>query len=152
LLIADEPTTALDVSMQAQIIDLLLRLQAERKIAILLITHDLGVVAEMAHDVAVMYAGQIVEKADCKTLFALSRHPYTRALLDSLPRLPEPGREAPRLAAIPGTVPDPSQFPVGCRFAPRCRFAIEACGRPQELLALSPGHGVRCSRAPEGIV
>ncbi len=152
LLIADEPTTALDVSMQAQIIDLMLHLQEHRKIAILLITHDLGVVAEMAHDVAVMYAGQVVERADCKALFAKPRHPYTQALLDSLPRVPEPGQKTQPLAAIPGTVPDPSRFPPGCRFAPRCRHSIDPCRQPQDWSTVAVGHGTRCGRAKEGIV
>jgi len=151
LLIADEPTTALDVSLQAQIIDLLLRLQAELKLAILLITHDLGIVAEMAHRVAVMYAGQVVEQADCRTLFAQPLHPYTRALLASLPQLGPAANGTGKLAAIAGTVPDPAQLPPGCRFAPRCAQAIEACNRPQELLELKPGHQVRCGRAGEGL-
>jgi peptide/nickel transport system ATP-binding protein len=156
LLIADEPTTALDVSLQAQIIDLLLRLQEERNIAILLITHDLGIVAEMAHQVAVMYAGQIVEQAPCRTLFAQPLHPYTRALLASLPQLAATGAadanagpSARRLAAIAGTVPDPSRLPSGCRFAPRCAQALEACGKLQELQEIQAGQGVRCARAKE---
>jgi len=150
LLIADEPTTALDVSLQAQIIDLLLDLQARRGVAILLITHDLGIVAEMAHQVAVMYAGQIVEQADCRTLFARPLHPYTRALLASLPRLGDSANgAAARLAAIAGTVPDPSRLPPGCRFAPRCPQAQEACGTPQTLLELRPGQAARCRRAEE---
>jgi oligopeptide/dipeptide ABC transporter ATP-binding protein len=147
LLIADEPTTALDVSLQAQIIDLLLRLQTELKLAILLITHDLGIVAEMAHRVAVMYAGQIVEQADCRPLFAQPMHPYTRALLASLPQLAAAGSS--RLTAIAGTVPDPSQLPPGCRFAPRCPLEAEQCQRPQEGLERKPGHWVRCCRAGE---
>jgi peptide/nickel transport system ATP-binding protein/oligopeptide transport system ATP-binding protein len=146
LLIADEPTTALDVTLQAQIIDLLLRLREERRLSVLLITHDLGVVAELAHRVAVMYAGQVVESAGVAALFRRPLHPYTRALLSAVPRLGGGGR---RLATIDGAVPDPARLPAGCRFAPRCRHALEACRRPQELRELEPGHWVRCDRAAE---
>jgi oligopeptide/dipeptide ABC transporter ATP-binding protein len=151
LLIADEPTTALDVSLQAQIIDLLLRLQSERQLAILLITHDLGIVAEMAQRVAVMYAGQVVEQAECRALFAQPSHPYTRALLASLPQLTAAGNGSGKLAAIGGSVPEPTRIPAGCRFAPRCALAVEACHRPQDLLELKTGHWARCNRAKEGI-
>ncbi len=150
LLIADEPTTALDVSLQAQIIDLLLKLQADLKLSILLITHDLGVVAEMAHDVAVMYAGQIVEQADVKSLFARPLHPYTRGLLLSVPGLgPEDGRASGdrKLRCLEGTVPDLAHLPPGCRFAPRCPYALEPCEQPQELREVEPGRPVRCWRA-----
>jgi oligopeptide/dipeptide ABC transporter ATP-binding protein len=147
LLIADEPTTALDVTLQAQIIDLLLRLREERRLSILLITHDLGVVAELAHHVAVMYAGQVVESADVRTLFRRPLHPYTRALLSAVPRLD--GGKGRRLAAIDGTVPDPTRYPPGCRFAPRCPHALEACRQSQELREWEPGHLVRCGRAGE---
>jgi len=146
LLIADEPTTALDVTLQAQIIDLLLYLREERRLSILLITHDLGVVAELAHRVAVMYAGQVVESADVATLFRRPLHPYTRALLAAVPRL---DGGAGRLVTIEGAVPDPSRYPAGCRFAPRCPSALEACRQPQELRELEPGHWVRCGRAGE---
>jgi oligopeptide/dipeptide ABC transporter ATP-binding protein len=146
LLIADEPTTALDVTLQAQIIDLLLRLREERRLSILLITHDLGVVAELAHRVAVMYAGQVVESAGVAALFRRPLHPYTRALLSAVPRLVGGGR---RLATIEGTVPDPARYPPGCRFAPRCAQALEACRQPQELRELGAGHWVRCGRAGE---
>ena len=152
LLIADEPTTALDVSLQAQIIDLLLKLQADLRLSILLITHDLGVVAEMAHDVAVMYAGQIVEQADVKSLFARPLHPYTRGLLQSVPGLgPEERRAAGdrKLRSLEGTVPDLAHLPAGCRFAPRCPYAIEPCEKPQELREVEPGRPVRCCRALE---
>src|SRR5271168_4228693 len=138
LLIADEPTTALDVSLQAQIIDLLLHLREERNLAILLITHDLGVVAEMGQRVAVMYAGQVVEQADCRTLFARPAHPYTRALLASLPQLTTAQSSSGKLAAIDGTVPEPNRLPPGCRFAPRCPLAVEGCQRPQDLLQQEP--------------
>jgi oligopeptide/dipeptide ABC transporter ATP-binding protein len=117
LLIADEPTTALDVTIQAQILDLLRHLQLERKMSILLITHDLGVVAENADSVVVMYASCIVESAPVGPLFAQPLHPYTRGLLRSLPRLNE---RRPRLEVIPGTVPNPVDFPTGCKFHPRC--------------------------------
>ena len=128
LLIADEPTTALDVSLQAQIIDLLLKLQADLRLSILLITHDLGVVAEMAHYVAVMYAGQIVEQADVKSLFARPLHPYTRGLLQSVPGYGYRARR-PQLHSLEGNVPDLAHLPPGCRFAPRCPYAIDPCQR-----------------------
>ncbi len=146
LLLADEPTTALDVTLQAQIIDLLLRLREERRLSILLITHDLGVVAELAHRVAVLYAGQIVESADVNTLFRSPLHPYTRALLSAVPRLDGDGGQ--RLTTIEGTVPDPTRYPLGCRFAPRCPHAIEACRQRQELAEIEPSHCIRCGRAP----
>jgi oligopeptide/dipeptide ABC transporter ATP-binding protein len=117
LLIADEPTTALDVTIQAQILDLLDELQKQNEMSILLITHDLGVVAERADDIAVMYASRIVEVADSQKLFAEPLHPYTQGLLKSLPRL---GFSAKRLLTIPGTVPEPLHFPSGCKFHPRC--------------------------------
>jgi oligopeptide/dipeptide ABC transporter ATP-binding protein len=145
LLIADEPTTALDVTLQAQIIDLLLRLREARRLSILLITHDLGVVAELAHRVAVLYAGQVVESAGVAALYGRPLHPYTRALLAAVPRLDSHGR----LATIDGAVPDPTRYPPGCRFAPRCPSALEACRQPQELRELEPGHWVRCGRAGE---
>src|SRR5207253_2462820 len=133
--------------LQAQVLDLLLRLREERRLSILLITHDLGVVAELAHRVAVMYAGQVVESAPVAALFRRPLHPYTRALLSAVPRLDGSGR---RLTTIEGTAPDPTRYPPGCRFAPRCPLALEACGRPQELRELEPGHWVRCGRAGEG--
>ena len=119
LLIADEPTTALDVTIQAQILDLLSELQGQSGMSILLITHDLGVVAERADDVAVMYASRIVEVADCRSLFAEPLHPYTRGLLRSLPRL---GLSQKRLQTIEGNVPEPLHFPSGCKFHPRCEL------------------------------
>ncbi len=141
LLIADEPTTALDVTIQAQILDVLRRLQEERGMGLMLITHDLGIVAEMAHEVLVMYAGQVVERADVKTLFGSPRHPYTRGLLASVPTMSSGAEE---LSTIEGTVPDPVGFPTGCRFAPRCDFAVEACRRPQALEVGGDRHLVRC--------
>jgi oligopeptide/dipeptide ABC transporter ATP-binding protein len=145
LLIADEPTTALDVTLQAQIIDLLLRLREERRLSILLITHDLGVVAELAHRVAVLYAGQVVESAAVATLFRRPLHPYTRALMSAVPRLD--GGNGRRLTTIEGAVPDPTRYPPGCRFAPRCPHALEVCRQGQDLRELEPGHWVRCGRA-----
>ncbi|HKI33823.1 MAG TPA: ABC transporter ATP-binding protein [Gemmataceae bacterium] len=147
LLIADEPTTALDVTLQAQIIDLLLRLREERRLSILLITHDLGVVAELAHRVAVLYAGQVVESAGVAALFRRPLHPYTRALLSAVPRVD--GQAGRRLATIEGAVPDPTRYPSGCRFAPRCPHALEPCREPQELREWEAGHWVRCGRAGE---
>ena len=124
LLIADEPTTALDVTTQAQIVELLQTLQREEDMAMIFVTHDLGVIADVADDVAVMYAGQIVEQRTAAELFARPRHPYTEALLHSIPQLTPRGEP---LHAIPGMVPRPDQFPAGCRFAPRCSYAQEAC-------------------------
>jgi peptide/nickel transport system ATP-binding protein len=147
LLIADEPTTALDVTLQAQIIDLLLQLREERRLSILLITHDLGVVAELAHRVAVMYAGQVVESAEVGTLFRRPLHPYTRALLSAVPRLDRGNGQ--RLTTIEGAVPDPTRYPPGCRFAPRCPHALEVCRHLQELRELEPRHQVRCCRIEE---
>ena len=123
-MIADEPTTALDVTTQAQIIELLHTLQREEDMAMIFVTHDLGVIADVADDVVVMYAGQIVEQQAALDLFARPRHPYTEALLHSIPQLTPRGEP---LHAIPGMVPRPDQFPTGCRFAPRCSYAQEAC-------------------------
>jgi len=147
ILIADEPTTALDVTIQAQILELLQRLQQELGMAVLLITHDLGVVAETADRVAVMYAGQVVEYCDVVSAFRRTRHPYTAGLLASLPKL---GGQDTRLRVIPGQVPDPVRFPSGCRFHPRCPIAQERCRSEQPVLReLTPGHQVRCHRAEE---
>jgi dipeptide transport system ATP-binding protein len=142
LLIADEPTTALDVTIQKQILDLLLSLQRERGMALILITHDMGVVAETAHRVAVMYAGQIVETRPAAELFARPRHPYTAALLDALPERAA-GRE--RLPTIPGVVPGIADRPEGCLFNPRCRFATDLCRtRPVPLTPDGGSGAVRC--------
>jgi oligopeptide transport system ATP-binding protein len=145
LLIADEPTTALDVTIQAQILDLLRKLQRERGMSVLLITHDLGVVAEMADDVAVMYAGKIVEHADVRTLFSEPKHPYTQGLFRSMPRL---GGHKNRLDAIPGQVANPLSFPAGCKFHPRCpEFRPGACDalEPElEKVDKLGGQRVRC--------
>jgi peptide/nickel transport system ATP-binding protein/oligopeptide transport system ATP-binding protein len=146
LLIADEPTTALDVTVQAQILDLLRELQAQTGMAIILITHDLGVVAQMADEIAVMYAGRIVERAPVDRLFDDPQHPYTLGLLGSMPRL-EQGRD--RLLAIEGTVPPPFALPPGCRFEPRCVFAGPGCADAQPALRpLAAEHHVACFRAP----
>lgn len=146
LLIADEPTTALDVTIQAQILDLMRGLRRDTGTAIILITHDLGVVAEMADDVAVMYAGQIVERASVASLFAWPEHPYTVGLLGSIPRLDE---KRERLPSIEGRVPDMTQPPDGCRFAARCPFVETACrAEPPALIEVAPGHLSRCRRAP----
>jgi oligopeptide transport system ATP-binding protein len=148
LLIADEPTTALDVTVQAQILELLKRLQAETGMAILFITHNFGVVAEIAQRTMVMYAGKIVEAGPVGEVFHAPRMPYTRALLDSLPRLDAQGR---RLAAIPGQVPSPSALPPGCAFHPRCRHAVRGvCDeRIPALETCSDDRVVRCSRWTE---
>ena len=146
LLIADEPTTALDVTIQAQILDLLQDLQQRLGMAILIITHDLGVIAEVADEVLVMYAGKIVEQAPVGDLFADPQHPYTIGLLGSIPRL-DADRE--RLATIEGTVPSPNNQPKGCRFAPRCPFADRRCHEePPPLREIGSAHHVACWKAP----
>ena len=143
LLIADEPTTALDVTIQAQILDLLASLRENHGMAVLLITHDLGVVAEVCDRVVVMYAGQVVETGAVYEIFEDPRHPYTRGLLDSLPSVDDRGQ---RLRSIPGTVPNPIAWPAGCRFHERCPVAVEGCEKPQELVELGPDRGARCWR------
>jgi peptide/nickel transport system ATP-binding protein len=146
LLIADEPTTALDVTIQAQILDLMRQLRDETGTAIILITHDLGVVAELAHDVAVMYAGRIVEKAAVDELFARPQHPYTVGLLGSIPKL---HLQQERLPAIEGQVPNPLDVPAGCRFSPRCPFATAKCrAEDPPLIDLGAGHASACWYAP----
>jgi oligopeptide/dipeptide ABC transporter ATP-binding protein len=147
ILIADEPTTALDVTIQAQILELLERLQRELGMAVLLITHDLGVVAESADRVAVMYAGQVVEYCTVSQVFERTLHPYTAGLLASLPRL---GVKQRTLRVIPGNVPNPAHFPVGCRFHPRCPLADDRCRRDEPAMrAFGDGHLSRCWRAEE---
>jgi len=142
LLIADEPTTALDVTVQAQILELLDRLRQERGLGVLLITHDLGIVAGRADRVLVMYAGRIVEHADTAPLFASPQHPYTRGLFASIPRLDSEGE---RLVPIAGTVPPPDQWPSGCRFHPRCPLAITRCRTERPPLEpIAEGHDVAC--------
>jgi peptide/nickel transport system ATP-binding protein len=147
ILIADEPTTALDVTIQAQILDLLRDLRERTGTAIMLITHDLGVVAELAHRVIVMYAGRIVEEAPVDLLFADPQHPYTLGLLGSIPRLGSDGDE--RLTAIEGMVPNPHALPPGCRFSPRCPLADARCKSEQpQLREIGRGHRAACWKAP----
>jgi peptide/nickel transport system ATP-binding protein/oligopeptide transport system ATP-binding protein len=144
LLIADEPTTALDVTIQAQILDLLLQLRQDTATAILLITHDLGVVAQTADRVLVMYAGRVVEEAGVDELFGAPLHPYTQGLLRSIPAAAGE-RSRRRLEAIPGAVPDLLRLPQGCKFNDRCPRVFELCrDREPELLAPATGHPVRC--------
>src|SRR5437868_467759 len=151
LLIADEPTTALDVTIQAQILALVLDLQKELGMGLILITHDLGVVAQTAQRVIVMYAGRKVEEADVETLFADPRHPYTRGLMASIPAVPSlQGKAEARLAEIPGTVPSLTRLPKGCAFAPRCAFAIARCREEYPPLEdWGGGHLAACWRAGE---
>ena len=145
LLIADEPTTALDVTIQAQILDLIAQLKSDSGASVMLITHDLGVIAETADRVVVMYASQIVETGDVMTIFEKPVHPYTAGLLRSVPKLNE---ETERLHPIDGVVPSPLRMPEGCRFAPRCPNAQPACRREMPpLRRIAPGHEVRCIRA-----
>jgi oligopeptide/dipeptide ABC transporter ATP-binding protein len=146
IVIADEPTTALDVTIQAQILELLGELQREMGMAVILITHDLGVVAEIANRVAVMYAGQVVEYANVVDTFSKPLHPYTAGLQASLPKL---GEVVERLRVIPGTVPNPARFPVGCRFHPRCPVMIDKCLELPALLPIEGAHLARCWRSHE---
>jgi peptide/nickel transport system ATP-binding protein len=151
LLIADEPTTALDVTIQAQILDLLAELREKRNLALLLITHDLGVVAETSDRVAVMYAGKIIESASVRELFKKPRHPYTEGLLHSVPKLEETnGEKKVRLHTIEGVVPNPVELTPGCRFAPRCEHALEKCREGEiPLIEIDSGHATRCIRVSE---
>lgn len=153
LLIADEPTTALDVTIQAQILKLMNELKENINTSILFITHDLGVINQMADDVAVMYCGQVVEKADVKTIFdpkTTHSHPYTEGLLVSIPRLDtEPGE---RLEAIPGAVPHPLKLPKGCKFAPRCKYATERCRNEEpKPVKIGDGHEILCFYPEKGV-
>jgi peptide/nickel transport system ATP-binding protein len=150
LLIADEPTTALDVTIQAQILDLLNEMKERLGMAVLLITHAMGVVAETAQRVVVMYAGKVVEEAPVAALFAKPLHPYTQGLIRSIPRLDLAATGHRRLEAIPGTVPSLLHPPPGCRFAARCRHAIAACTEAEPALReIAPGHKAACIRAEE---
>ncbi|RNF40184.1 ABC transporter ATP-binding protein [Planococcus salinus] len=150
LLIADEPTTALDVTIQAQILKLMKNLVTELNTSILLITHDLGVVAEMADRVVVMYAGQVVEETDVFTLFQDPKHPYTKGLMDSTPKIHELKDE---LSSIPGAVPSPLDYPKGCRFIDRCPFAMKKCAEEHpNLEEILPKHSVRCWLHEEKVV
>lgn len=147
LLIADEPTTALDVTIQAQILELLARLREELKMSVVVITHDLGVVAEVVSRVVVMYAGLVAEYADVGALFEAPQHPYTVGLLQSIPKLNE---RSNRLRVIPGAVPNPLDYPKACRFHPRCPIAVDRCREEEPRLEeVSPRHHVRCWRPGE---
>jgi peptide/nickel transport system ATP-binding protein/oligopeptide transport system ATP-binding protein len=148
LLVADEPTTALDVTIQAQILDLLQSLQEELGMAVLMITHDLGVIAETCRRVVVMYAGKVMEIASVNDLFSDARHPYTIGLRESIPRFAQKGE---RLKVIPGKVPDPLDFPRGCRFSDRCKYAEYRCDNEEiELREISTGHWIRCWKDVQG--
>jgi oligopeptide/dipeptide ABC transporter ATP-binding protein len=151
LLIADEPTTALDVTTEAQILKLMRRLQDELGMAIMYITHNLGVIAQMAEYVVVMYMGKVVEEADVDTIFHSPAHPYTRALLQSIPRLGQKTQEKRRLASIRGMVPDPYALPVGCAFHPRCSaYKAGLCDmETPQMVEIDPGHRARCLRLQE---
>jgi oligopeptide/dipeptide ABC transporter ATP-binding protein len=145
LIIADEPTTALDVTIQAQILDLLQDMKERFGMAVMLITHAMGVVAETAQRVVVMYAGKVVEEADVDALFADPRHPYTQGLIRSIPRIDLDSEHKTRLEAIGGSVPILINPPVGCRFAPRCKFAMDVCAAKEPLLReIAPGHRMAC--------
>ena len=146
LLIADEPTTALDVTVQAQMPDLMVALQNEIHVSIMLITHDLGVVAWMADNVAVMYLGKVVEYSDVRTIFKNPRHPYTQGLIKSIPKI----GSKEKLVPIEGSVPDPFERPVGCSFEPRCPHATDRCKQEPELKEIEPGHTVSCWLEIEG--
>ncbi len=142
LIIADEPTTALDVTIQAQVLDMMSNLKKEIGTSMILITHDLGVVAETCDKVAIMYAGEIVEYGDLKSIFKETAHPYTKGLFGSLPSLDQ---KTHRLKPIAGLMPDPANLPEGCKFNPRCPYAMERCrSEAPEVTELSPGHLVRC--------
>jgi len=148
ILIADEPTTALDVTIQAQILELMRELQQQTGMAIIFITHDLGVIAELCDRVLVMYGGRVIEQSGIETLFDAPRHPYTRGLLNAIPRLEKPAKET--LDTIPGMVPSLFDFPPGCRFQNRCEHVIERCTRETpELEPVAPAHSVRCFRHAE---
>jgi len=144
LMIADEPTTALDVTIQAQILELMNRLQKEKGMSLILITHNLGVIAETARKVAVMYAGRIVEYTDVRSIFATPKHPYTQGLLNSIPRLDAHHGRKEKLEAIPGLVPSLLDLPVGCKFSNRCKYVFDRCVEEPPLLEPVPGHLVRC--------
>lgn len=145
LLVADEPTTALDVTIQAQILELLSSLQQELKMAVLLITHNLGLVADTAHSVYVMYAGRVVESGMTEDVLTKPAHPYSRGLLDAVPRLGQAGDKPLRMTGIPGSVPHPARLPQGCKFAPRCTRAQDICRQKEpEITEREKGHCVRC--------
>ncbi len=144
LMIADEPTTALDVTIQAQILELINQLQKEKGMSVMLITHNLGVIAETAKKVAIMYAGRIVEYAEVRPIFATPLHPYTQGLLHSIPRLDTDHTRKGKLEAIPGLVPSLLDLPPGCKFSNRCKFVFEKCNAEPPLFEHTRGHFVRC--------
>jgi peptide/nickel transport system ATP-binding protein len=146
LLIADEPTTALDVTIQAQVLDLMRRLILQNKTSLIMITHDLGIIAEICDEVAVMYAGEIIEKGTLEDIFNRTKHPYTEGLFGSIPNIND--RKA-MLKPIKGLMPDPTDLPEGCTFKPRCPYAVEACNQVQNGKMVSETHFVRCSRYEE---
>ena len=148
MLIADEPTTALDVTIQAQVLELMKELKVKYRTSMILITHDLGVVAEICDKIAIMYAGNIVEYGTAEEIYNRHRHPYTQALFDSLPDI---DADQERLKVIPGVTPDPTNLPAGCAFHPRCAYACGACAeREPEPVWLSKTHYVRCVRCKGG--
>lgn len=149
VLIADEPTSALDVTIQAQVLDMMCDLKDKLGTALIMITHDLGVVAKICDSVAVMYAGKIVETGTLRDVFNTPKHPYTEGLFDSLPNIRDIRDKAAQLKPIPGLMPDPTQLPPGCAFEPRCRYAIEACTKPCVAHTFSDTHTVMCSRYAE---
>jgi peptide/nickel transport system ATP-binding protein len=144
LMIADEPTTALDVTIQAQILELINGLQKEKGMSVILITHNLGVIAETAQKVAIMYAGRIVEYTGVRPIFGTPKHPYTQGLLQSIPRLDQDHGRKTRLEAIPGLVPSLLDLPKGCKFSNRCKFVFDRCVEEPPLIEAAPGHLVRC--------
>jgi len=145
LMIADEPTTALDVTIQAQILELMIHLKEEKAMSLILITHNLGVIAETAQNVMVMYAGRVVESTDVRSVFANPKHPYTQGLLNSIPRLDRDDTKKERLEAIPGLVPSLLDISEGCKFFERCKYAFHQCSEKGPLLIeIDPGHFVRC--------
>ena len=145
LLIADEPTTALDVTIQAQILDLICELRRETGMGTIMITHDLGVVAEIADNVAVMYGGEVVEQGSAQEICSNPQHPYTIGLMSAMPRLDQPGT---RLSTVPGSVPAIRNMPKGCRFRNRCAFSASACTARPKLRTFGTGHSVACHFAP----
>jgi peptide/nickel transport system ATP-binding protein len=148
LLIADEPTTALDVTIQAQVLEMMSDLKEKFDTSMLLITHDLGIVAEICDEVVIMYAGEIVENGSLEHIFRNARHPYTKGLFASLPSL---SKDVERLTPIPGLMPDPANLPSGCKFHTRCPYATEECEHIlPSLQSVEPGHKVRCLRVEKG--
>jgi peptide/nickel transport system ATP-binding protein len=148
LLIADEPTTALDVTIQAQVLEMMSDLKEKFDTSMLLITHDLGIVAEICDEVVIMYAGEIVENGSLEHIFRDARHPYTKGLFASIPSL---SKDVDRLTPIPGLMPDPANLPTGCKFHTRCPHATEDCANLKpSLVSVEPGHNVRCLRVERG--